>query len=147
MLSQEKNALTNTKYCIRHLTWSLTSHSFCFKKFILTFLLWLASKKIFFGIEMENKISVLITSLSKVIRKDSNNFYNCQLIKIIMGKVKNYLNSAFKGSFYYNTEYAKMKICMHNQYIIRLKFLFKFFMAPCSMHFYRASDRFKIREI
>ena len=96
---------------------------------------------------MENKISVLITSLSKVIHKDSNNFHDFQLITIIMGKVNNYLNSAFKGSFYYNTEYAKMKICMHNQYIIRLKLLFKFFMAPCSVHFYRASDRFKIKQI
>ena len=36
---------------------------------------------------------------------------------------------------------------MHNKYIIRLKLLFKFFMAPCSVHFYRASDRFKIKQI
>lgn len=36
---------------------------------------------------------------------------------------------------------------MHYQYIIRLNFLFNFFMAPYSMHFYRASDRFKMKEI
>lgn len=59
----------------------------------------------------------------------------------------NYLNSAFNVFFYDNTEYVKIKICMHNQYIIRLKFLFDFFMVSYSMHFYRASDRFKMKEI
>lgn len=52
-----------------------------------------------------------------------------------MSEVNNYLNSAFNGFFNDNTEYVKIKICMHNQYIFRLKFLFDFFMVSYSSIF------------